>query len=105
MKTSSLASIERGRTGLELQKHPIPKELPLFDLSGNFLGELHSQDLSSFDLPQRLLSANSSIPSVFMEKISSNYLMSQLHMAVIPAAANKRLNKTVKRKIWGVRYP
>lgn len=37
MKSSRLAVTEGDKMDLELHKSPISKELPLFDLSGNFL--------------------------------------------------------------------
>lgn len=40
VKTSSKAHNEGGIVGLEVLQSPIPKELPLFDMSGSSLEDL-----------------------------------------------------------------
>lgn len=74
----------------------------LFDLLGSNLGKPHSEGL--IDWTQSSLSEKSLIRSAAVENIIHNNLTSQLHEAIISIGTNKRVAKTLKRKIWVMRH-
>lgn len=105
-KISSLAATERDRTGLKELQSPIPRESPLFDLSGGFPKDPTHKTVS-MQPDAEFTSCEQYCPWQHLQKKKSGAIVYH-HGCLqqwITAETNNRLTEKMKRKSWVMTHP